>query len=219
MLPHVIVHVAVSVDGRTVGFNPNLELYYGIASAFGEDATLTGADTLLAAELDAVTAEADDSPADTKQSERPLLVVTDSGGRVTSWAALVAAPYWRGVVVLHSERTPTAARAAAEAAGVVVWTVGQAHVDLAAALVFLRQRHGIRRVRVDSDGALSGALLRAGLVDELSVLVHPEIVGGTSAHTFFYETTTAAAARPLRLELVQKLGGGVVWLRYELDPG
>ena len=32
-------------------------------------------------------------------------------------------------------------------------------------------------MRVDSGGALNGALLRAGLVDELSLLVHPVLVG------------------------------------------
>ena len=32
-------------------------------------------------------------------------------------------------------------------------------------------------MRVDSGGALNGALLRAGLVDEISLLVHPVLVG------------------------------------------
>ena len=58
-----------------------------------------------------------------------------------------------------------------------------------------------RNVRVDSGGALNGALLRAGLVDEVSLLVHPRIVGGdgprwygnASPHAFDLHSATALA--------------------------
>ncbi|MGV2831754.1 dihydrofolate reductase family protein [Myxosarcina sp. GI1(2024)] len=40
-------------------------------------------------------------------------------------------------------------------------------------------------VRVDSGGTLNGVLLRAGVVDELHLLMHPTLVGGTSQQTFF----------------------------------
>lgn len=37
---------------------------------------------------------------------------------------------------------------------------------------------GTRNVRTDSDGTINGVLLRQGLVDEMSMLLHPAIVGG-----------------------------------------
>ncbi|MEO0433105.1 MAG: dihydrofolate reductase family protein, partial [Cyanobacteria bacterium J06656_5] len=49
---------------------------------------------------------------------------------------------------------------------------------------------GVTVVRVDSGGTLNGVLLRAGLVDELHLLVHPTLVGGTSQKTFFNDLTS-----------------------------
>ncbi|HET7350203.1 MAG TPA: dihydrofolate reductase family protein [Marmoricola sp.] len=90
-------------------------------------------------------------------------------------------------------------------------------VDLAALLVALHERYGARVVRVDSGGALNGALLEAGLVDEISLLMHPVLVpseagrpwhGGGSGHTL---TTSLVAA--------EILPDGVVWLRHSVTRG
>ena len=46
--PHVVVHVAVSLDGATTGFDPDVERFYELARMWREDVTLVGADTILA---------------------------------------------------------------------------------------------------------------------------------------------------------------------------
>jgi 2,5-diamino-6-(ribosylamino)-4(3H)-pyrimidinone 5'-phosphate reductase len=48
MRPRVILHNAVSLDGRVTGFFVDLGIYYRLASHWGEDVTLAGCDTLLA---------------------------------------------------------------------------------------------------------------------------------------------------------------------------
>ena len=48
MRPRVVFHVAACLDGRVDWFSPDLELFYGVAGQWAEDATLTGADTILA---------------------------------------------------------------------------------------------------------------------------------------------------------------------------
>ncbi|MQA97669.1 MAG: hypothetical protein GEV11_24725, partial [Streptosporangiales bacterium] len=48
--PYVVVHVAVSLDGATVGFQPDVALFYRLAGTWREDVTLAGADTILAQE-------------------------------------------------------------------------------------------------------------------------------------------------------------------------
>ena len=50
-------------------------------------------------------------------------------------------------------------------------------VDLAAALQHLAGRYGVREVQTDAGGTLNGVLVRAGLVDELSVVVAPQLAG------------------------------------------
>ena len=52
MMPYIITHNAVSIDGRLDWIEPDLGLYYKIASECNEDATLVGSGTMLAAPTD-----------------------------------------------------------------------------------------------------------------------------------------------------------------------
>jgi 2,5-diamino-6-(ribosylamino)-4(3H)-pyrimidinone 5'-phosphate reductase len=74
-------------------------------------------------------------------------------------------------------------------------------------------------VRVDSGGALSGALVRAGLVDEVSVLLEPVLVGGVTPRTFLRGPDPAAPddVAKLRLLNVEQFDDGLVWLRYGVE--
>jgi 2,5-diamino-6-(ribosylamino)-4(3H)-pyrimidinone 5'-phosphate reductase len=49
MLPRVILHNAVSLDGRIDGFPIDLQQYYALAATWKEDATLAGSGTFLKA--------------------------------------------------------------------------------------------------------------------------------------------------------------------------
>jgi 2,5-diamino-6-(ribosylamino)-4(3H)-pyrimidinone 5'-phosphate reductase len=196
----VVAHLAVSVDGDTRGFAPDLELFYRLARDFNEDLTLTGADTILAQEP--ALAELDGPGPDL---EAPLLAVVDSRARVSAWEALRDAGHWRGVVALRSAASP--ASATGPAATVVA---GESRVDLAAALAELARGEGIGRVRVDSGGALAAAMLAGGLVDELSLLIHPVVSGGGS----WLDSFGGDAA--LELAGCESFAGGIVWIRYRV---
>jgi 2,5-diamino-6-(ribosylamino)-4(3H)-pyrimidinone 5'-phosphate reductase len=219
-LPRVLVHVAVSADGRTGGFGVDLELYYGLAQRWKEDATLTGADTLLAAEglpRDKPRGPGHEHPIDPRD-KRPLLVVTDSRGRVRCWEALRHTDYWRAPLALVTRKTPRRALEHLRRQRVETLIVGADRVDLRRALERLHDRFGIQRLRVDSGGSLAGALLRAGLVHEVSLLVHPVLVGGDAPASFFREIERARAAEPLKARLLgaRRITGGLLWLRYGL---
>jgi 2,5-diamino-6-(ribosylamino)-4(3H)-pyrimidinone 5'-phosphate reductase len=102
--------------------------------------------------------------------------------------------------------------------GVEALVVGDDRVDLRAALECLADRYGVKTVRVDSGGTLNGVLLRHGLVDEVSVLVSPHLVGGATAKSLYRapDLTDSAGVIGLRLKGIQQLRDGVVWLRYEV---
>src|SRR5688572_6874900 len=100
--PHVVVHVAVSVDGATTGFDADVATYYRLAATWDEDVTLTGADTILAQE--AALAEA---PAPGPDPDAALLVVVDGRGRVRRWTPLRTCGHWSGVLAAVAETTPT----------------------------------------------------------------------------------------------------------------
>jgi hypothetical protein len=52
MLPQVILHTAMSLDGRITGFPADLDIYYSLAAQWNPDAILFGSETVLAAVRD-----------------------------------------------------------------------------------------------------------------------------------------------------------------------
>lgn len=200
--PYVVAHVGVSVDGASTGFQPDVARFYQLAEIWKEDLTLAGADTILAQEQALAQAEL---PGPVEGG--PLLAVVDGRGRVGQWEALRNAGHWSDVVALHCAATPP--RPPGRPVREIV--TGAGHVDLASALQKLGDDDGVRVVRVDSGGTLIGALMASGLLDELSLLVHP-CVAGERATRFWYGS--APAATPLALAAAQSLPDGLVWLRY-----
>ncbi|WP_345510307.1 dihydrofolate reductase family protein [Phytohabitans houttuyneae] len=206
MRPYVVAHVAVSVEGATDGFAPDLAQFYGLAATWSEDVTLVGADTILAQEP-ALAATPGPGPA----PGGPLLAVVDSQARVQQWAALRDAGHWSGVLALYAASTPPRPAGA----DVTELVTGDDRVDLSATLSTLADR-GARVVRVDSGGTLIGALLHRGLLDELSLLVHPVLAG--AAGTRHWHGAAPPPEGPLEPAGAQPLDGGLVWLRYR-TPG
>jgi 2,5-diamino-6-(ribosylamino)-4(3H)-pyrimidinone 5'-phosphate reductase len=87
-----------------------------------------------------------------------------------------------------------------------------------AALEEFNARYGGQTVRVDSGGILNGMLLRAGLVDKASILLHPALVGGTSQCSMFHALDLASSVGVIPLTLVdaETISEGLVWLRYKV---
>jgi 2,5-diamino-6-(ribosylamino)-4(3H)-pyrimidinone 5'-phosphate reductase len=222
MLPHVVIHNEISVDARMDRLNVDMGRFYRLAATWKEDVTLVGADTILASmpELaDAAAAvEMPSVQASDPTETSPLLAVVDGRGRLPGVAALRAQPYWRDVVVLCSEAAPGEHLAAMSRQGVDHLVAGTERVDLRAALQWLAERHSAGIVRVDAGGTLIGALLRAGLVDEVSVLVEPRLIGGESRKWLFQAPDTAAddVVVPLRLQHLERFDDDVIWTRYEV---
>lgn len=223
MLPRVILHNAVSLDGRIDGFNIDLAQFYELASAWREDASLAGADTILKA---AKSAPAEDESAFWPSPEsggsvdpRPLLVIPDSRGRVRCWHFLKTWPYWRGFVALCSRKTPQEYLNYLMERHIGCIIAGEDRVDLREALEELNKRFGVKVARADSGGKLNGALLRAGLVDEVSLLIYPSLVGGQTERSMFNAPDLASPEGTISLKLthVETLKGDAVWLRYDIS--
>jgi 2,5-diamino-6-(ribosylamino)-4(3H)-pyrimidinone 5'-phosphate reductase len=218
VVPYVVLHVEASLDGRIDWIRPDVGRFYALASEFREDAILTGADTLL--EGPGLPAEDDPEPPSPEElgGERPLLAVVDSRGRFTLWNWLRKQQYWRDAMAFVSKATPRAVRDRLARQGVAACEAGDDRVDLRGALEWLNERHGVRRVRVDSGGALSGALLRAGLLNEVSLLVEPALVGGVQPRTFMRGPDPSSVDDVVQLDLIATQGfdDGLVWLRYRL---
>jgi 2,5-diamino-6-(ribosylamino)-4(3H)-pyrimidinone 5'-phosphate reductase len=219
MLPRVILHNAVSVDGRIDGFPVDIGLYYQLAAGWKEDATLVGCDTLLAApeEIAREDQATREPPPKQPDDTRPLLVVTDSRGRLRSWHHWRRQSYWRDGISLCSKTTPPDHMAYLEDRRIESIITSEERVDLPAALEELNRRHGVETVRVDSGGRLNGALLRAGLVGEVNLLIHSSLVGGVSPRTMFQaDDQPSGGDIKLKLTHLEQLKDDIIWLRYDV---
>ncbi|MGI6206786.1 MAG: dihydrofolate reductase family protein [Anaerolineae bacterium] len=221
MLPRVFISNLVSLDGRIEGFPADPTLYYTLSAQSGADTHLTGADTLLSGD-DSLQPDGEgeyQGPEPDPDDPRPLLVVTDSRGRVRHWQQLRTMPYWRDQVALCSRATPAEHLDYLRRSRVHTIIAGEDKVDLRAALEELADRFGSRLVHADSGGTLNAALLAAGLVQEVSLLVYPYLVGGDQARPLFRFFDPAAKEGPLGLRLthVEQFPDNILWLRYEVE--
>lgn len=158
MLPRVILHNAVSLDGRIDGFPIDLYQYYGLIAIWKEDATLAGSETFLKA---ASEAPPEDESAFLplkidRGDRRALLAIPDSRGRIRTWHYLRSLPYWRDVVALCSQSTPQEYLHYLKERHINYIIAGLDHVDLRVALAELNSRFGVKVVRVDAGGTLNG---------------------------------------------------------------
>jgi hypothetical protein len=88
----------------------------------------------------------------------------------------------------------------------------------------LTARRGVRHpsARAPGRGWTNGAFLKAGLIDEFSVLVQPAVDGlaGVASIVDYHGGTDErpAAGQSLRHLPTETLDGGIVWLRYRVEP-
>lgn len=220
--PKVIIFNGLSLDGR-MDFSSgaiDMGLYYQLAASWNADAMLSGSNTMLTADASGSTSEIDSyaPPAEYHPLAVPRLVVVDSRGRIRNWNKLRSQPFWREVTVLCSRATTKEYLEYLNHRSVPFIIAGSDQVDLPVALDELNIRFGVRSVRVDSGGILNGALLRAGLVDEVSVLIDPCVVGGLSPRTWFVAPDLASQEEITRLRLIhcEQLKENIIWLKYEV---
>lgn len=218
-LPWVLLHNVLSVDGNSSGFAPDARMYYGVAAKLEETATLCSAlgvakegeevEPESEADLAAPEAVGDDD-------ERPVCLVVDSRGRVRTWHVLRRSGIWKNFVALISDATPAEYVEYLAARRISFIRAGADKVDLRVALRRARTEHGATRVRVDGCAALNAALLADGLVDELSLLIAPTVVGaGAAGTTPLVGAIPGSAGVPLKLISALDAGDtGYVWLRY-----
>jgi 2,5-diamino-6-(ribosylamino)-4(3H)-pyrimidinone 5'-phosphate reductase len=212
MLPHVTIFNEVSIDGRVTLFPGDIMRYYRTSVRWQVDAILMGSETAFHPDEQEDEAEAVAAPKPPQgppppgwnvplYQPRPLLVIPDSRGRIHNWRSFQRQPWWRHMIALCSQTTPVSYLEYLRKRHVEYIVAGEERVDLRSALAALYARYNVRSILTDCGGALNGALLRAGLVDEISVLLNPSVVSGSGKPTLvdWPEQATAETVVPLTL--------------------
>jgi riboflavin biosynthesis pyrimidine reductase len=120
------------------------------------------------------------------------------------------------LVAVLSARVSDDYLAGLRARGVSYLLAGRDDVDLPLALEKIRARFGVRTLMLEGGGGINGSFLRAGLVDEISLLVAPVAHGRVGAPTLFDVAGDGSAPHRLALEGAERRADDVLWLRYRV---
>ena len=91
-------------------------------------------------------------------------------------------------------------------------------MDLSGAIEKLEKKHSITRMRIDSGGALIGAMLRNRLINTITVIIAPQLTGGISPQTIFSSSDVSdfESIIDIRLEDCRTQENGYVLLKYSI---
>jgi riboflavin biosynthesis pyrimidine reductase len=230
MKPHVICHMVSSVDGRTLFSRWRPEgsaagsLFEQLHDRLGGDAWLvgrvTGQEFAKGTSYPQYTGKPlPRSPWLVRRDAASYGVVLDAHGKIVWGRADIGGD---PIVVVLSEGVSDAHLAGLRADGVSYLFAGETELALGTALELLNRELGIERLLLEGGGATNGALLRAGLVDELSLVICPAVDGAPGAPSVFDAHAADVQRAPLTamtLETTEMLDGGAVWLKYRLRNG
>lgn len=218
MKPEIIIHNSVSIDGSLTGFMPDMSLHYRIAGEYRPEASLIGSQTIITGNEMFGNGIPEEVPSDFKEPQRdkglPWWVVVDSRGRLKGMLHTCRRlEYCRDVIVLVSEKTPDDYIEHLNERKYRYIMAGREKVDLAEALEILGNEYGISRMITDTGMELITVLLTLGLVSEVSLLIHPLVIGGKCYSMF----SGLKESKSFTLKRSESYENGCVWAVYSVE--
>ena len=207
--PYIRTKIAMSVDGRTAMASGESQWITGDAARQDvqklrarSSAILTGSGTVLADDPAlTVRPEGDWYPAE-QAVRQPLRVIVDSQLQ-TPKTAQILADKTKVLIATASEQLDN------ELAETISIADDNQQVDLAVLMAELAQRE-INEVMVEAGSILNGALLEAGLIDELIIYMAPKLMGD-SAKGLFHLPELQSMAQNIELKISDIRAVGQDW--------
>jgi riboflavin biosynthesis pyrimidine reductase len=227
--PRVICHMMASVDGRilTDGWplsDEGRRQYEQVHESYAPDAWICGRVTMeqhfaqgLRSDAE-IAREHDGAPREDFRApggHDSFAFAVDASGRLAWETNDIDGDH---VVTILSERVSDQYLAFLRGRGVSYLLAGARDVDLPLALEKIRDGYGVRTLMLEGGGRINGGMLRAGLIDEVSVLISPVVDGRMGAPALFDVDADYDGAYRLALESVERRADDVLWLRYRVKP-
>ncbi len=220
MRPYVILNAAMTLDGKiatatgssNISGKKDLERVHELRKEC--DGIMVGIGTVLADDPRLTVHKIDAKPED-----NPVRVVVDSrcrtpiDARITNADAktIIACANEYKDEFKQSEKYETFKNR-----GVKFFFSGDERVDLVALMSYLHEE-GIDKLMLEGGSTLNFSMIRAGLIDEISICVAPMIVGGANAKTFFDGDGFDTMDEAVRLELIDSYSlDKDLFLRYKV---
>src|SRR6478609_2293169 len=192
MRPYVICHAFISVDGRikqTIwGYKDHHKYFEEPAAKIKADAWLVGRITMQefsSKKKYTLTRFKDDLPKKdfvAKQSSKTFAVVIDPSGKCFWDTNMVSTEH---VIEVLTEKVSAKYLEHLRSKNVSYVFGGTNELDLKLVLEKLNKLFGIKRVRIDGGGHVNGSFLKAGLIDEFSLVLAPIADGRIGAPVVF----------------------------------
>ncbi len=225
--PRVICHMVASVDGRIVpdGWPLSVDVrkhYEDVHASYSPDAWICGRVTMEpfakhlrrdaeVARENLAGAERDDFIAPGAQASFAFAI--DASGRLAWESNDIDDDH---VVAILSERVSDEYLAFLRKRGVSYLLAGAREVDLAVALEKVGAKFNVKTLMLEGGGRINGGMLRAGLIDEVSLLLAPVADGRIGTPALFDVDGDDVTPRRLALESVERRDDDILWLRYRV---
>lgn len=188
MRPYVILNAAMTLDGKiatetgssNISGKKDLERVHEIRKEC--DGIMVGIGTVIADDPRLTVHKIDAKPED-----NPIRVVVDSKCRTPADARITnsdAKTIIAGANEYKEDFMKSETYKTLKGRGVKFFFSGDKRVDLKALMSYLHEE-GIEKLMLEGGATLNFSMIKAGLIDEISICVAPMVVGGANSKTFF----------------------------------
>ncbi|HNR43552.1 MAG TPA: RibD family protein [Methanofastidiosum sp.] len=219
--PKIIMHNTMSIDSSVKNFECDIGLHYQVAGSYEADAHLIGSVTAksgleMYSGIIPPERESDFKKKDyAKEDKRPFWIIVDTKGLLKGIMHMYRRfEYCKDVIILLSKNSPTDYVNYLEDRDYDYILAGDDKIDFPLALDILYSEYNIRKILTDTGGTLNSVLLENGLIDEISLIVTPFIVGETSQYLF--KSLQKNKSFTLELNRVEVLQKNYVFIRYNV---
>lgn len=188
MRPYVILNAAMTLDGKiatssgssNISGAKDLERVHELRKDC--DGIMVGIGTVLADDPRLTVHKIDAKP-----SDNPVRIVVDSKCRTPADARITNGDSKTIIAMANEYKDEFKASDKYEILkrkGVKFFFSGDVQVDLKMLMIYLHEE-GIDKLMLEGGSTLNFSMIKAGLIDEISICVAPMVVGGVNAKTFF----------------------------------
>jgi 2,5-diamino-6-(ribosylamino)-4(3H)-pyrimidinone 5'-phosphate reductase len=189
--PKIIMHNQISLDGSLTNFPVNMELHYQLLGTFNADAHLIGSNTAktgLDHFLEKIPKETPKDQLPTTpnpQDPRPYWILIDSHAQMHNLLHIFRQyDYCKDLILLLTPNTPQTYQTYLKKRKYNIITTGNNHINLKESLEKLHTIYNINTIVTDTGPTLNSILLQHKLLDEISLIIAPNIVGKKQLNLF-----------------------------------